>query len=215
MGVIHYKEWKGAYIPEILQEVYINKVYEPYLKGKKDLTILEAGANIGIVSMYFSQFAKKVYAIEPAKQHVDILHKNLADNNISNVTVIPKALSDKNGTTRFYHNTNTTMFSLNNAVNDKNDYEEVKTTTMDTLFEDNDIDHIDFMKCDVEGHESEIFNSEGFRKVANKIDIIVSEWHTWNKSSVNIMISSIRDAGFNFEWLHGTEASIWIAKRLK
>lgn len=213
MGVIHYNKWEGAYIPEILQEVYIKKVYEPFLKGKKDLTIIDCGANIGLTALYFAKYAKQVYAIEPAQQHVDIIKKNLEGNDIKNVTVVKKALSNVNGTTKFFHNTNTTMFSLNPAVNNKNDFEEVETITMDKLFEDKNITNVDFMKVDVEGHESEIFNSDGFRKVADKIDVIISEWHAWNKSNVNIMISSIRDAGFKFRWLQGTDAAIWCAER--
>lgn len=213
MGAIHFKDWNSAYIPEILQEIYIKRVYKPFLNGKKDLTIVDCGANIGLTAMYFSQFAKVVYALEPAKQHIEVLSRNMLDNNIKNVTIVPKALSNVNGTTKFYHSPNSTMFSLNDAATNKDDYEEVETITMDKFLDEYKIDHVDFMKIDTEGMELEILSSDGFKKVAHKIDTIVGEWHQWSKGNVNLMISALRDSGYSFQWLQGTDASIFLAKR--
>lgn len=214
MGVIHYKDFTNAYIPEILQEIYIKKVYKPYLYGKKERTIIDCGANIGLTAMYFSQFAKQVYALEPAKQHVEILTKNIEDNEIKNVTIIPKALSNVNGTTKFFHSPNTTMFSLSSAVTNPNDYEEVETITFDKLFKDNNIEHVDLCKVDTEGHEAPIIASEGFAKVADKIDTIICEWHQWSTCKVDIFISSLRDRGFDVDWIKNTDASILVAKHI-
>lgn len=214
MGVIHYKGWNNSYIPEILQEIYIKKVYKPFLNGKKDLTIIDCGANIGLTAIYFSQFAKKVYAMEPARQHIEVLTRNITDNDIKNVTIVPQALSNVNGTTKFYHSPNVTMFSLNDAATDKSDYEEVETITMDKVMEKYQIDRVDFMKIDTEGMELEILSSDGFKKVAHKIDTIVGEWHQWSKGNVNLMISALRDSGYSFQWLQGTDASIFLAKRV-
>lgn len=198
----------------MLQEIYINDVYGPYLRGKKDLTIIDCGGNIGVTSMYFSQFAKQVYTLEPAKTHCETFMKNMNSNDITNVQLIQKALSHKNGTQRFYHSGNQTMYSLNPAVNSHNEYEEVITITMDKLFDDLKIEHVHMMKIDTEGAELEILCSEGFAKVSDKIDLIIGEWHSWSTGNVNIMISSLKDKGFDFNWLPGVQASVFVAKRI-
>lgn len=198
----------------MLQEIYINKVYEPYLEGKKDLTILDIGANIGMTSMYFSQFASHVYSLEPSKKHSETFLKNMKDNNIENVTLIQKALSHKNGTAKFYHPENQTMYSLNERVNVTGEFEEVTTITLDQLLIETKLNHIDLMKIDVEGAELEILCSEGFAKVADKIDVIVGEWHSFSNANVNIMIASLRDKGYKFDWTQGVQANVFCAKRI-
>ena len=47
----------------------------PISRGKKDLTIVDIGANIGLTSYYFKDYAKIVYAVEPAKKHFDCIQK--------------------------------------------------------------------------------------------------------------------------------------------
>lgn len=214
MSILHFDTFEKSYIPHMLQEIYINDVYGKYLRGKKDLTIIDCGGNIGVTSMYFSQFAKQVYTLEPAKVHCETFMKNMNGNNIKNVTLIQKALSHKNGTERFYHSDNQTMYSLNAAVNNKNEYEEVTTITLDTLFKEMKLNHVDLMKIDTEGAELEILCSEGFAKVSDKIDLIIGEWHSWSTGNVNIMISSLKDKGFDFNWLPGVQASVFVAKRI-
>lgn len=214
MGVIHFGEFKNAYIPQIMQEVYINKVYEPYLGGRRDLTIVDVGANLGIVSLYFSDYARQVYAVEPAAVHYDNLLKNIEGNGKKNIIPVKKAISHKNGTEKFYHNANTTMYSLNPAVNNLNESEEVETITLDSFFAQEKIEHVDLMKLDTEGFEAEIVGSEGFSKVADKIDVIVGEWHSWSKIGPNIMISCLKDHGYQFSWVQGVEASVFVAKRI-
>jgi len=80
--------WTGgfeqSYIPIILKEIYIDRVYAPFLEGRSDLTIVDAGANVGLTAMYFSQFARRVIALEPDKRHLLALDAMLAYNGIAN-----------------------------------------------------------------------------------------------------------------------------------
>jgi len=72
MNAIFYNDWESSFIPDILKEIYTDKIYAPYFLGKKDLTILDLGANIGLTTTYFSQFGK-VYSVEPAKETFEVL----------------------------------------------------------------------------------------------------------------------------------------------
>lgn len=208
-----FKDFSSAYIPQILKEIYIDRIYHPFLIGKRDAIILDVGGNIGLTSFYFKDYAKQVFALEPAKQHVDCFDKMLYQNKIKNVKLIQKALSNNNGTTKFFHNDNTTMFSLESVVNNVKDYEEVETVTIDTLFEEEKIKNIDFMKLDTEGHESQILSSDGFKKVAPLIKVMVMEWHSWTAMSVINIVSLLTDLGFEVRRIP-SEATILSAVRL-
>ena len=214
MPGILFNKFENSYLPEQLQEMYINKVYEPYLQGRKDLVMLDIGANIGMFSFYAHKYASKIYALEPSKEHMDILKKNMELNQIVNVFPIQKALSHQNGTQDFYHNDNVTMFSLKPEVNSRpQDKETVTTITFDKLLEEIGEKHIDFCKMDVEGAESEIFGSEGFDKVKNQIDMFLGEYHSWSSVNPQMFETFFLDRGFSFEWTNKTSATTFVAKR--
>src|SRR5689334_13955804 len=64
--------------------------------------VLDAGANVGdftIVAAGKTGDKGRVVALEPHPDNAYLLRKNLARNNVSNVTVIEAALSDRNGVT--------------------------------------------------------------------------------------------------------------------
>jgi|GEM_PF-1178025 len=202
------------YIPEILKEIYRDKVYEPYLKGKKDLVIIDAGANISLFSQYATPMAKVIYSIEPSQEHFDCILKTKSFNKNSKIFPVKVALSNKNGKAKFYHNANTTMYSLNEAVS-QGEFEEVETITLDKFFKENNIEHVDFLKVDIEGAEAKVFGSDAFDKVKDKIDVIMGEYHTWCGINPNQFASYFRDRGFKFNWANKTEASLFIAERIK
>jgi len=213
--IFAFRDFKNTYMPEILKEIYRDKVYDRYLEGKKDLVIIDCGANIGLWTFYAYDKAKIIYALEPAAEHFECLVTMCVTNEMHNVAPIQKALSHKNGKAKFYHNDNTTMYSLSDAVNTKDDFEEVETITLDKFYEENKIEHVDYMKVDIEGAETDIFGGGGFEKVKDKIDVIVLEYHTWCGVNPDQFASYFRDRGFRFNWVNKTEATLAIAERIK
>ena len=209
-----FTDFENSHIPEILKEMYLDRAYDPYLKGE-NLTILDIGANIGLFSYFAYDKAKIIYALEPSVQHYQNLVTMLVSNEMHNVAPIQKAISDKVGTADFYHSTNDTMFSLKKEVNDTGELERVETTTLDAFFQENNIEHVDFMKIDVEGAEAAIFGSDTFDKVKDKIDIIMGEYHVWTGINPNQFRSYFTDRGFTFKWADKTIASLFIAERIK
>jgi len=169
-------KFDNLFIPYIYKEIYIEGLYIDILNTKKDMTIMDLGANLGIVTQYMLDNAKKIYAIEPSTEHFEALQKNKEYNNWDNVETFNVAFADKDGEMQLnYLPANRTSHSL---VNDyKQGGQTVKTVAFDTFFEQNKIEHIDFIKSDVEGAEDLIYRSEGFLKVAPKIDAIMMEMH--------------------------------------
>lgn len=212
MKGLFFKDFKNAYIPQILEEIYINRVYEPFLQEKVN-TIVDIGANIGLTSFYFSDRAKRVIAVEPSATHLEVMRYMFKFNKINNVEIVDKAIYIENKNLDFYHNENTTMFSLNSAVNNKEDKETVKAITMEKLFNDYKIDRCNLMKLDVEGSEGEIIHHSSFENVASKIDNILIEYHQWCGYNPIGIINALRDYGFKVGFVKNVKATLIYATR--
>src|ERR1700744_2770876 len=103
INALFFKDFKHAHIPEIMEEIWLQAIYKPFLVGKKDLIIADVGGNIGLASYYFKDYARQVYCVEPAKEHQETIKKMLEFNDIKNVALCPYAISNRNGKTKFYH----------------------------------------------------------------------------------------------------------------
>ena len=170
----------SLYIPWIYKEIYFDGIYVDILNNRTDMTIIDVGANIGVVTAHMRKYAKKVYSIEPSPEHFEALAKNKEFNNWENVEIFNMALADKNGEMNLNFNPiNRTCNSL--VLEYGKGSNKVKTISFDKFFEDNKIDMVDFVKFDVEGAEDMILRSEGFKKIADKIKSIEVEFHfpTW------------------------------------
>ena len=213
LQAIYFRDFPNAYIPDILEEIYLKKIYEPFLLCKKDMTIVDVGANIGLASYYFKDFAREVFAVEPSERHLEALNKMIEFNKINNITVCPVALSNKTAKEKFYHSINTTSYSLT-ALGDQKDFEEVQMLSFDEFMVRNKLDHIDLLKMDSEGEEGKIFTSDGFKEYAPKIKVIVGEWHDWCNMEKNQFANTLKDLGYEFNWIYGLKSSVFTAIRI-
>ncbi len=203
---------ESTYIHHILKEIYTDRVYHPILAGRKGLTILDVGANIGLTSEYFSKFAKKVYSIEPSQLHFDCLTQLIKHNKLSKVKPYKYAVGKEDGTMTLHHNDNSTMYSLNKAVSNSGG-EEVEVVTLKTLFKKLKIKNVDFMKLDVEGVEVEIVSSPEFKQVAKKIDTILLEYHTWSGRHPGQVVQALQNCGYQVAQVP-SDATLFVAKRI-
>lgn len=181
MSALFYPDvpFETLYIPHIYHEIYFDKIYE-CVDFRKDFVAVDAGANIGIVTQYLRERVGTVYSIEPSPEHYESLLKNKTFNGWHNVETLNYALSDFNGwagLNRF--NVNRTC---NSIVFDRNtsDTVTVPTIRIDTLLEEMDISHVDFMKMDIEGAEDMVLRGEDFAKVSGRIDRLIVEFHLEN-----------------------------------
>lgn len=123
-------------------------------------TILDIGANIGIMSYHLSkQFPKSsIVAFEPMPDNLAVLERIVAKNNLKNVSIKPLALSDQPGTLKMIlpNNGKTKMQGLSHvkheSITEWNEGEEfeVKAVTLDELQLDQPIQGI---KIDIENFE--------------------------------------------------------------
>ncbi len=186
----------------IFAEVYKDNVYAPFLNGKKNLTIVDIGANVGVTSYYFSQFAKVVYAIEPSLEHFTLLSHMVDYNKLENVKPVKVAIAATNGSTELIHTPNKTAFTLCQGVRESNPTlskatsEIVETVTIEKLFNDLKIDHCDFLKLDIEGLEHEVLSGTPFKNISNRVQAILLEVHNWAGRNPHQIIEALRNNGF-------------------
>ena len=149
---------------------------EEYAHGKKEGGVyIDLGANTGMATLYFSQFAKQVYSVEPNPKIYETLVENTK--HLKNVKTFnlawycsdnPELLYSENGKYQAQ-----TMFARNQYSSGIR----VECRKPSTFFKENNIDHVDVMKVDIEESEYIIFPDDDFGLVASKIDTIIGEGH--------------------------------------
>jgi len=143
------------------QDLLLNHIREPYITKvvqknlRSDDVCLDIGANIGYYVLQEARLSKKVYAIEPVKESVELLLKNVEVNNYKNVEVYQMACGDKN-TTDFINVSEkrnwSSMYGSNGREYVRRD--EIKVVTVDEFIKDKQ--RPTFIRMDVEGYEYEI-----------------------------------------------------------
>jgi FkbM family methyltransferase len=215
-GIFYTDPIEKHYIPHIMEEIFKQRVYDPFFYNKKDMVVLDMGANIGLFSLYAAPHAKVVYAIEPSAEHQQTLQHMLKYNGLSNVHPYALAISHQTGTATFNHSPNVTAYSLRDEIHQMvpdAGTEQVATMRIDEFFVRERIFHVDFMKMDIEGSEFEVIMGEGFKKVADKIDALVVELHAWPGVNYNLLITTLADLGFDKIEQMATDAFVISAQR--
>lgn len=167
-----------SYINTILNEqINRDKIYDFFFDGKKDLTILDAGANVGIFSVFCSPSSRVVYAVEPTPSHYQVLTEVVKPFN--NIVTMNYAVWNKDENINFYivdHNT-----TSNSAISPTHNSIKVTGKTIPTIIQEQKIQHLDLIKMDIEGSEFAIINDELLSFLYPIVDNWFLEVHTYQQ----------------------------------
>jgi FkbM family methyltransferase len=152
-------------------------INNPFLKIQPDYTILDIGANVGLMTLQFAKLVPqgKVYSFEPTFYALERLKKNLSLNPslAKNVTVINSFVSEKSD-----HNPNIVAYSSWKVSGERSSEDHpvhwgtpkeatgVPSISLDDFVVKQDMKKIDFIKIDTDGHEYEVF--KGAKKAIAK-----------------------------------------------
>lgn len=141
-----------------VSEPELFRVYNEFLKP--GMTVVDAGANIGLHSLFFSKRvgeAGKIYAFEPSAKSFSRLMAHIRDNQLKNIEGFRLALGAKQGTAVVVDNEeDTSRTFLRSDLSDMGETSTVTVETLDLFAQFMGLEKIDFLKVDVEGFESEI-----------------------------------------------------------
>jgi len=173
---------------------------------KTGMCVLDIGANIGYHTFRISKLADKngqVHAIEPTDWAFQKLLRNSKLNpELDNITFAKLGLSDSDlGTTQVQFQSS---YRLNGKV--QNMMEDIELVTLDTYLERENIEHVDFIKLDVDGFEGKIIQG-ATRSLLKMKPIILMELNPSsmleNGDDPDTTVQTLIQAGYKFETSHG------------
>lgn len=160
------------------------------IKFKQGDIVIDIGANIGMVSIILAKkFPNiKIFAFEPIPRLYNCLVKNIEFHSLqNNIFPFNAAVSNESKETSmkasFVDPGGCTMFSDKEMGTSRIDmiYNDIKTVTLDEIFEINNINNCKLLKIDCEGAEYDILY--GTKKLKN-IEYITGEIHSFNVESI-------------------------------
>jgi FkbM family methyltransferase len=186
---IDYSLYKGYF------EVHTYLAMEKLVK--KNMIVLDIGANMGAHCLNMAKLVGKkgkVIAFEPMKPVFEKLQKNLDLNKFENVKLEQIALAEKNEIKKIYFN-----HSYTSKKTKSKKTEQIKLMTLDTYFNKNKIEKVDFIKLDVDGYEYKIL--KGAKKTLKKFKpIIIMELGKYTLESVGDNIKDLIDYLFSLNY---------------
>lgn len=175
-------------------------------------TIVDAGANIGVASLLFSVLAPKarIVAIEPEACNFALLRVNMDGNQIS-ADMLPAALWHSTGMIPLMIQTSAMSHSVVAGRKTSVGSAQVQSLDMATLLDQQGIDEVDLLKCDIEGAEAEVFRKSGpwIRRVKH----IIVEAHSGKGCPSEVICEILRNHSFQTV-IYGASDNLIYAKRI-
>jgi FkbM family methyltransferase len=154
-----------THVNAIIQQIN-DGMYDEYVKGD-NLVIIDAGANIGLFSIYAQDSCKTLISVEPSPPNFYALERLLES--FTHVHPEMSALTGANTTIPFYISEHPTC---NSAIKKTDVKIDVQGKTIGQIINDHKLDHVDFVKCDIEGSEVDAITEQNIAEVAS----IVTSW---------------------------------------
>ncbi len=194
------------------EQVFINQEYD-FLVKTQPKTIVDAGANIGLASIYFvNKYPDaKIIAIEPEQSNFELLKDNVAP--YPNIIPIQAALWHKNDQINLI-DPGLGKWGFMTEMKDSSENlpgdicHTVEAITVDKIMKEFNLEKIDILKIDIEGAEREVFSNTS--SWIEKVDSIIIELHERMKAGCNRSFFCGSN-GFDNEWSQGE--NVYLSRR--
>jgi FkbM family methyltransferase len=142
--------------------------------------MIDAGANIGLTSIYFKSFYPdaKVIALEPSSGTFDRMETNMKINDLSNTTALKMGLWGRNTHLKPDHSFRGGLdWSFRLVETDAAQGDAIQVVSMPWLIDHYQLSSIDFLKIDIEGGESSVLNEDSELEWLSKVNVVAVEIH--------------------------------------
>jgi len=168
-SIINYKCWEPT-ITNIFKSILNNNNY----------TVIDVGSNIGYYTLLSSKYAEKVYSIDGYNKNIELINNSILFNNLKNIFVHNVCIAEIDNLNYQFKNfdivkNNGNIGGLSFTTDLNNNYNSIKTITLDNFIKNNKIEKIAILKIDIEGGELNAL--KGCKKTlsTNIIDNIIIE----------------------------------------
>jgi FkbM family methyltransferase len=178
-------------------------MYAEFFENKKNLTFLDIGANIGLVSIYASPACSRIVAVEPSPDTFKVLQAMTGS--LSQIERIRFALTPRDGPHKFFVNDiNSTASSTVNTYGQKT---LVEGLTLSSILRIYQLEHVDVCKIDAEGGEGSSLNIDELKSAQNIIKSYYIETHncpngTW-MYKLGHLVERLSSCGYHHHKIDG------------
>lgn len=169
-------------------KVFNQIILDEEFKNIKDLiikngisvtSILDAGSNIGLTTIYFKKYfpEAKIICVEPDENNLLQLKANIVINELKDITIIEGGIWINKGFLKIDTTFRDGMEWSRRLLPSADQSGTVPTFTIDELLYSNNWDFVDFLKIDIEGAEEYIFTDIANLEFLRKVKVISVEVH--------------------------------------
>jgi FkbM family methyltransferase len=152
----------------------------------------DIGANAGLYTLLWARRARRVYAFEPAPRNVAMLYRTLALNRVTNVTILPWAVSATDGVAAFAEGDNVAVGRLDDFGS-----QPAATVTLDTFVATFRVVPT-VIKIDVEGAEADVLRGAATVLAKHRPALLLS---THSRALTRTCLTALHAIGYRCEAL--------------
>ena len=180
------------------RELYaVEKFFSSMQLDKK--ICIDAGANIGNHSLFFSRIFERVFSFEPNKEVFKLLAINAAS--VSNVKPFNLGLSDKKETLKAFVDKGN--LSSGKIVEDLDSNEIFQVEKLDNFKSENNLAKISYLKIDIEGHEEAALRGSKEILISDSPVVSLEMEMTRNLKNCLSSIQILQDCGYSKAYILG------------
>jgi FkbM family methyltransferase len=199
----------------ILRESYVDppSFFSPEVRIEPDDVVFDLGGNLGTSALLFSGEVGpggRVFSFEPVFH--ELLSRNMRENGVTNVTVVPEGVSDQTGEAEFA----ITERGIDSRIDPEGDggiRELIPVVSLDDFCARESIERVDFIKMDIEGAEELALRGAGEVMRRFRPRWSVSSYHTdqgfGGEPQHPTLVALLREYGYRIREVPGRHIYAW------
>jgi FkbM family methyltransferase len=189
-------------LTQLFDEIFISGIYR-FTADTPRPNIIDCGGNIGMSVLFFKKFYpdSTITVFEPDRETFATLEKNVALNNLENVTLHNKAVGDLDGTLYFYsdpHLAGSLLMSTCEEMIPNGKRVEVESVRLSRFING----PVDLLKLDVEGAEQQVIEDLKETGTIRFVKQIFIEYHHHLRSGPDCfsrILADLETSGFRYQ----------------
>lgn len=208
-GSIDFDKYKINYTDSLsvyweLKDIFESEIYN-FSTNNTEPVILDAGGCVGVATLYFKKLYPdaKITVFEPDTDLFSTLSQNIANNKLSDVTLVNSGVGKEAGTVNFFAD-GVDGGSIYEGINDNKLKVLIDVCRLSEYMDQ----RIDLLKMNIEGMESEVF--EEIESKLSNVNEIIFEYHAFAElpQSLGNILNILDRNNFKYVVTDATNAKI-------